>query len=115
MLFIGKHQKKTQSRSSRENWRDQSEHVSWRKPSKIEVDDENTQRLLVYFDTRMKMYQLMKEKFLMENSDNECFMHDLCIMEHFTLSPPSSRLAQRRHERGGNKCPYQQTHLITAF
>lgn len=107
--------RKSQSRSSRENWRDHSEHESWRSPPKIDVNDERTQRLLVYFDTRMKMYQLMKEKFNIGSSDSESFMYDLCLMEQITLSPPSSRLAQRRHGRGGNKDPYQQTHLITAF
>jgi len=107
--------KKTQSRSSRENWREHSDHDSWRRTPKIDLDDQKTQQLLVYFDTRMKMYQLMKEKFAIGSSDPEYFMYDLCLMERFRLSPPSSRLAQRRHGRGGNKDPYQQTHLISAY
>jgi len=117
--------RKSQSRSSRENWRDHSkqgrdhsEHDSWRRTPKIDLNDRRTQQLLVYFDTRMKMYELMKEKFNIGSSDSEYFMYDLCLMERFRLSPPSSRLAQRRHGRGGirgNKDPYQQSHLIAAF
>jgi len=122
-----------QSRSSAvENWRertdrDHSDHESWRRTPKIDINDRRTQQLLVYFDTRMKMYKLMKEKFKIGSSEAESFLDDLCMMERFQLSPPSSRLAQRRHGRGnrspyqsshligGNRSPYQSTHLIAAF
>jgi len=132
--------RKSQCRSSIDNWRDHSDHEedsenwrdhsdheedsrrhsdheedSWRSTPKMNLNEEKTQRLLVYFDTRMKMYELMKEKFQMGSTESEYFMYDLCLMERFRLSPPSSRLAQRRHGRGGNKDPYHQTHLITAF
>jgi len=120
-----------QSRSSVENWResnerDHSDHESWRRTPKIDINDRRTQQLLVYFDTRMKMYKLMKDKFKIGSSEAESFLDDLCLMERFRLSPPSSRLAQRRHGRGnrspyqshligGNRSPYQSTHLIAAF
>merc|ERR1719341_1606285 len=57
--------RKSQSRSSIENWLDHSDHEenSWRTTPKINLNEVKTQRLLVYFDTRMKMYELMKEKF----------------------------------------------------
>jgi len=110
--------RKSQGRSSRENWRksNHSERESWRRTPKINMNDRRTHRLLNYFDTRMKMYELMKEKFNIGSSDSE-YLYDLCMSEQFRLSPPSSRLAQRRHGRGGirNKDPYQQTHLIAAF
>jgi len=75
------------------------------------LNDRRTQQLLVYFDTRMKMYKLMKDKFKIGSREAESFLDDLCMMERFQLSPPSSRLAQRRHGRGGNRSPYQTSHL----
>jgi len=110
-------------RSSIQNWRavqnsrernepDHSDQESWRRTPKIDLNDRRTQQLLVYFDTRMKMYKLMKDKFKIGSREAESFLDDLCMMERFRLSPPSSRLAQRRHGRGGNRSPYQSSHLI---
>jgi len=106
-----------QSRSSVENWRernerDHSDHESWRRTPKIDLNDRRTQQLLVYFDTRMKMYKLMKDKFKIGSIEAESFIDELYLMERFQLSPPSSRLAQRRHGRGRNRSPYQSSHLI---
>ncbi|CAL4061110.1 unnamed protein product [Meganyctiphanes norvegica] len=83
--------RKSQSRSSIENWLDHSYHEedSRRSTPKINLNEVKTQRLLVYFDTRMKMYELMKEKFQIGSSESEYFMYDLCLMERFRLSPPS--------------------------
>jgi len=80
-----------ESSSSEENRRDHSEHKSWRRTRKNDMNDQRTQQLHIYFDTRVKMHDLMKEKFK---------------MERFQLSPPSSNLAKRRRGRRRNRIPY---------
>jgi len=114
-----------QCRSSIENWHkfdggDHSDHKSWRRTpkidlnAKIDLNDQLTQQLLAHFDTRMKIYELMKEKFKIGSSEAESLIDDLCLLERFQLSPPSSRLAKRRRGRRKNQIPYQSTHLISA-